>query len=60
MQWLRISGSRPGLGQSSGRCLHAWRHCIIHDVVMLNALAGTQAARAAMTLAIATLRQAFG
>jgi acetyl esterase len=33
---------------------------IIHDFVMLNALAGTQAAQAAMTLAIATLRQAFG
>jgi acetyl esterase/lipase len=33
---------------------------IIHDFVMLNALAQTQAARGAMTLAIGTLRQALG
>jgi acetyl esterase len=32
---------------------------IIHDFVMLNALAQTQAARGAMTLAIGTLRQAL-
>jgi len=32
---------------------------IIHDFVMLNALARTQAARGAMTLAIGTLRQAL-
>jgi acetyl esterase/lipase len=33
---------------------------IIHDFVMLNALADTNAARGAMTLAIATLRQMLG
>jgi acetyl esterase len=33
---------------------------IIHDFVMLNALAQTQAARGAMTLAIETLRRALG
>ncbi len=32
---------------------------IIHDFVMLNALAQTRAARGAMTLAIAALRQAL-
>jgi acetyl esterase len=32
---------------------------IIHDFVMLNALAGTQAARSAVALAVATLRQAL-
>jgi acetyl esterase len=32
----------------------------IHDFVMLNALAGTYAARSAITLAAATLRRAFG
>jgi acetyl esterase len=32
---------------------------IIHDFVMLNALAGTQAARSAVALAVATLREAL-
>jgi acetyl esterase/lipase len=31
----------------------------IHDFVMLNALAGTHAARSAVALAVATLRQAL-
>ena len=59
---LRDEGERYAAKlRAAGVAVSAVRFgAIIHDFVMLNALADTQAARGALTLAVSTLRQALG